>query len=93
MNFVELGHGEESMFQSKRQLDTKESNPMQNILKGVARSVPPHIQTLTAQIGRLFHPEKVLLFGSHAYGRPTHDSDVDLLEGVFKVLFMRGEPA
>ena len=26
-----------------------------------------------------FHPEKVILFGSHAYGRPTPDSDVDLL--------------
>ena len=40
---------------------------------------PQHIRTLAAQIGRLFRPEKVLLFGSHAYGRPTHDSDVDLL--------------
>jgi predicted nucleotidyltransferase len=26
-----------------------------------------------------FHPEKVILFGSHAYGRPTLDSDVDIL--------------
>jgi predicted nucleotidyltransferase len=26
-----------------------------------------------------FHPDKVILFGSHAYGRPTHDSDVDIL--------------
>ena len=25
------------------------------------------------------HPEKVILFGSHAYGKPTMDSDVDLL--------------
>jgi uncharacterized protein len=25
------------------------------------------------------HPEKVILFGSHAYGRPNDDSDVDLL--------------
>jgi predicted nucleotidyltransferase len=26
-----------------------------------------------------FHPEKVILFGSHAYGTPNQDSDVDLL--------------
>ncbi len=24
-------------------------------------------------------PEKIILFGSHAYGKPTADSDVDLL--------------
>ena len=26
-----------------------------------------------------FHPEKIILFGSHAYGQPTADSDVDFL--------------
>jgi len=26
-----------------------------------------------------FHPQKVILFGSHAYGQPHADSDVDLL--------------
>lgn len=26
-----------------------------------------------------FHPEKIVLFGSYAYGRPRPDSDVDLL--------------
>ena len=25
-----------------------------------------------------FHPEQIILFGSHAWGTPTHDSDVDL---------------
>ena len=24
------------------------------------------------------HPEKVILFGSYAWGRPTEDSDIDL---------------
>ncbi len=32
-----------------------------------------------AQIVERFHPDKVILFGSHAYGRPHADSDVDLL--------------
>ena len=31
------------------------------------------------QLVHEFHPEKVILFGSHAYGQPTADSDVDVL--------------
>ena len=31
------------------------------------------------QIARRFQPERIILFGSYAYGRPTPDSDVDLL--------------
>lgn len=27
---------------------------------------------------RPLHPEKVILFGSYAWGRPTEDSDIDL---------------
>ena len=27
----------------------------------------------------LFRPEKIILFGSYAYGNPTEDSDVDIL--------------
>ena len=26
-----------------------------------------------------FHPDKIILFGSHAYGTPHADSDVDIL--------------
>jgi predicted nucleotidyltransferase len=26
-----------------------------------------------------FNPEKIILFGSYAYGRPTKDSDIDLM--------------
>src|SRR5437667_11981331 len=37
------------------------------------------IQNVVQQIVNQFHPEKVILFGSHAYGVPTEDSDVDLL--------------
>ena len=38
-----------------------------------------HIKKLCAQIARDFNPEKIILFGSQAYGQPTIDSDVDLL--------------
>lgn len=37
------------------------------------------IEQLGADIGREFHAERVVLFGSYAYGTPTEDSDVDLL--------------
>jgi predicted nucleotidyltransferase len=37
------------------------------------------IQAIIDQIVRYFHPKKVVLFGSYAYGVPSQDSDVDLL--------------
>ncbi|MBI4641521.1 MAG: nucleotidyltransferase domain-containing protein [Candidatus Tectomicrobia bacterium] len=37
------------------------------------------IQKIVQQIVDYFHPQKVILFGSYAYGNPTKDSDVDLL--------------
>lgn len=37
------------------------------------------IRLLCEAIVSEFHPEKIILFGSHAYGEPRADSDVDLL--------------
>ena len=37
------------------------------------------IKHLCEQIAREFRPHKIILFGSHAYGKPMWDSDVDLL--------------
>lgn len=37
------------------------------------------IQKVVQQIVARFGPEKVILFGSYAQGKPTRDSDVDLL--------------
>ena len=37
------------------------------------------IDSLCRQIVSKFKPQKVILFGSYAYGRPNEDSDVDLL--------------
>jgi len=37
------------------------------------------IRAVVAQIVERWHPDKIILFGSHAYGTPTPDSDVDLL--------------
>lgn len=37
------------------------------------------IQAFVDSVVAKFHPVSVILFGSHAWGRPTKDSDVDLL--------------
>ncbi len=37
------------------------------------------IRRFADDIGRKFHPERVILFGSHARGETTADSDVDVL--------------
>lgn len=37
------------------------------------------IQKIVDKIVKEFHPEKVILFGSYAWGNPGPDSDVDLL--------------
>ena len=38
-----------------------------------------YIQALCQRIAEEFKPEKIILFGSHAYGTPTPESDLDLL--------------
>ena len=37
------------------------------------------IQNFVDQVVSRFHPGKVILYGSHAYGHPNEDSDVDLM--------------
>jgi predicted nucleotidyltransferase len=37
------------------------------------------IQAFSNAIAREFRPRKIVLFGSYAYGKPTEDSDVDVL--------------
>ncbi len=36
------------------------------------------IKKITDQIVKKYKPEKIILFGSYAWGNPTEDSDVDL---------------
>ncbi|MBI2906481.1 MAG: nucleotidyltransferase domain-containing protein [Chloroflexi bacterium] len=36
------------------------------------------IQEVVEQIRKGYDPEKIILFGSYAYGKPTPDSDIDL---------------
>ncbi|HLW68857.1 MAG TPA: nucleotidyltransferase domain-containing protein [Gemmataceae bacterium] len=37
------------------------------------------IRKWARQVAERFHPDKIVLFGSHAYGTPHADSDVDIL--------------
>lgn len=41
----------------------------------IANQLRPYLTVLVEE----FHPQQVILFGSYAYGKPDHDSDVDLL--------------
>ena len=43
------------------------------------RITPTAIAELARQIVGRFRPDSIILFGSHAYGEPDDDSDVDLL--------------
>ncbi|MBM3492752.1 MAG: nucleotidyltransferase domain-containing protein [Armatimonadetes bacterium] len=44
-------------------------------VSAIADALLPYLRVLVEQ----FAPQQVILFGSHAYGTPTPDSDVDLL--------------
>ena len=46
------------------------------------------IQKFADRVAEEFRPRKIILFGSYAYGRPTADSDVDLLV----IMPLRGSP-
>lgn len=37
------------------------------------------IRRFAREVAERFDPEKIILFGSHAYGKPHRDSDVDIL--------------
>lgn len=54
-------------------------------------------QELLAEITRRlvaeFHPEQIILFGSHAWGEPTEDSDLDFMVIVSKLTGSRTEMA
>ena len=43
------------------------------------RDIQNYIQSLTNTIVEKTNPEKIILFGSYAYGNPTPKSDIDIL--------------
>ena len=53
-----------------------------------SQSPRAHIRQLCKRIAQEFKSEKIILFGSHAYGQPTPESDLDLLV----VMQFEGDP-
>ena len=45
---------------------------------GTRRVPRKQIESYCRVVAREFHPEKIILFGSYAYGKPSLHSDVDL---------------
>jgi uncharacterized protein len=45
---------------------------MKNIPEGL-------LEEIVERLKDGLHPDKIILFGSHAYGKPNDDSDIDLL--------------
>ena len=43
------------------------------------KTVKVQLRQICELIAREFQPERIILFGSQAYGKPTADSDLDLL--------------
>jgi uncharacterized protein len=42
-------------------------------------TIQQQIKKIAKRIEEKYKPEKIILFGSYAWGKPTKDSDVDLL--------------
>ncbi len=45
----------------------------------MTETVEPTLQEMTRRLVAEFQPRQIYLFGSHAWGQPHEDSDVDLL--------------
>ncbi len=67
---------------------TRASSARQKHAKKAANISLQEIEDYSRKIAAKFNPERIILFGSYAYGKPTADSDVDLLV----VLEFNGRP-
>jgi predicted nucleotidyltransferase len=61
---------------SKRSTTTRRQPQRRYWRKDVPKSA---IRRFARQVAERFRPEKIILFGSYAYGKPHEDSDVDIL--------------
>ena len=46
---------------------------------GTSSKMMPAIRRFAREVAERFSPEKIILFGSYAYGEPNSESDVDIL--------------
>jgi uncharacterized protein len=45
----------------------------------IPESIRLELEKIVSELVRVYRPEKIILFGSYAYGRPSADSDLDIL--------------
>ena len=64
-------------------MQNTESQDIQRSLSGQRENsfmdTEQSIKNMVGKIAELFKPERIILFGSQAYGQPTADSDIDLM--------------
>jgi len=60
----------------KKQYQSENLNRINTIKMQMKRKVVEKIVKILAE---KYQPEKIILFGSYAYGKPTEESDIDLL--------------
>lgn len=63
----------------KMKYNVRRSKPTLPKNFGFEPVTPQKIRAVVRKIVKYFNPERIILFGSYAYGKPTIDSDVDLL--------------
>ena len=68
-----------SLFTEAAHLACAGTGSVMSATQELTKATPKQIQSVCDQIVRWFHPERIILFGSYAYGDPSLDSDVDLL--------------
>src|SRR4051812_3236623 len=62
---------------TKRRTESPPDTPRRNYF---GADIPMRvIRRFARQVAERFRPDKIILFGSHAYGTPHADSDVDIL--------------
>ncbi|MBI4680277.1 MAG: nucleotidyltransferase domain-containing protein [Nitrospirae bacterium] len=57
------------------QKETKKTTVALKLKKNIKRI----LLNIAGKIRDNYHPEKIILFGSYAYGTPTEDSDIDIV--------------
>ena len=59
--------------------NSKRVKKRNNTKASVSRVTPGLLTEIAQKVVQAFRPKNIILFGSYAYGKPTSDSDLDLL--------------
>ena len=62
-----------------RKPNSKRVKARNNFKASVSPVTPGLLREIAQKVVHAFRPKNIILFGSYAYGKPTSDSDLDLL--------------